>query len=125
QPLVAARVAVIGEMSGNEKCLRQRRMGAGKIGVVVGQLAMLVATGDAGSLEVRERPRPQLAVTTGDAAVVDAADCFRPAASAFPSRASAVRANLNRGLDHEKAFLSRRLCFDFAPADGVCASRKG
>ena len=48
KPFVAARVALFREIGGDEMSLRQGRMRAGKVGVVVRELAMLVAARDTG-----------------------------------------------------------------------------
>ena len=69
-------------------------MGAGKISVVVGEFAVLVAAWNAGGGQQGFSPGPQLAVAAGDAAVVGASRLRRsrrPSSIRCPRRAGKLR----------------------------------
>jgi hypothetical protein len=66
-----------------------------------GQLAMLVSSRDARRFQQGLSPRPELAVATGYAAVVDAASAVTRLRDGFPSCTFAQRAYIYWGLNHQ------------------------
>jgi hypothetical protein len=113
EALIAARIAFSGEIASQEMGVSKRRVGAGKISVVVCEFAMLVSARNARCRKEGMSARPELAVATGYAAVVDAGGTITVRGDGLPACTFAQWANIYLGLNHLGTSSSKilfRLC---------------